>query len=94
MARRRPEVAVLESKVLEIFHYFNIEGGIDSIYGNWAVSQSGDVVNYLYSYPIFSIHLTDENWIEKLSDKSWFQIDCTSDLSNALERAMIISKNK
>ena len=37
-------------KVLEQFHYFNIQADIDSVYGNWAVSTDGDVVNCLYPY--------------------------------------------
>lgn len=34
-----------KKKVLEQFHYFNIQADVDSVYGNWAVSTDGDVVN-------------------------------------------------
>ncbi len=41
-----------KAKVLEQFHYFNIQSDIDSVYGNWAVSSDGDVVNSVYPYAI------------------------------------------
>lgn len=37
-----------ERKIKEIFHYFNIDSEIDSVYGNWAVAKSGDVVKRTY----------------------------------------------
>ena len=30
-------------KVLDLFHYFNIQADVDSVYGNWAVSKNGDL---------------------------------------------------
>lgn len=56
-------------KVIEQFHYFNIHADIESVYGNWAVSADGDVVNCLYPYAILSIHFNDINWIEKNENK-------------------------
>lgn len=56
-------------KILVQFHYFNINSEIDSVYGNWAVSKDGDVVNYLYPYAILAIHLKDINWFEKMKHK-------------------------
>lgn len=81
-------------KILEIFHYFNIESEIDSVFGNWAVSKNGDVVNYLYSYAIFSIHLNNSDWIRKLKNKVWFKSKCIEDLTNALDRAKKIVNEK
>ena len=52
-----------KAKVLEQFHYFNIQSDIDSVYGNWAVSSDGDVVNSVYPYAILSIHLCDSDWV-------------------------------
>ena len=52
-------------KILEQFHYFNIQSEVDSVYGNWAVSTDGDVVNSLYPYAILAIHFKDTNWMEK-----------------------------
>ncbi len=40
------------NKALEQFHYFNILADVDSVYGNWAVSKDGDVVNCLYPVAI------------------------------------------
>lgn len=40
------------NKIKEQFHYFNIQAEVDSVYGNWAVSTDGDVVNCLYPYAI------------------------------------------
>ena len=76
-----------ENKIKEIFHYFNIDSEIDSVYGNWAVSKNGDVVNCLYSYAILSIHLNDTDWKEKTKLKVWFKPECEDALQNALKRA-------
>ena len=56
-------------KILEQFHYFNIHADIDSVYGNWAVSTDGDVVNCLYPYAILAIHFKDTDWKEKMKTK-------------------------
>ena len=69
-------------KVLEQFHYFNIQADIDSVYGNWAVSTDGDVVNCLYPYAILAIHFRDVDWLEKMKKKIWFK--------PALKRAEIL----
>lgn len=75
------------TKIKEIFHYFNIESEVDSVYGNWAVSSRGDIVNYLYPFSIFAFHLKDDNWIEKMKGKSWFKPECEQSLEQALIRA-------
>lgn len=75
------------NKVLELFHYFNIQAEVDSVYGNWAVSKDGDVVNYLYPYAILAIHFKDSNWMEKMKTKVWFRPECEKDLRQALDRA-------
>ena len=75
------------SKVLEQFHYFNILADVDSVYGNWAVSTDGDVVNCLYPYAILAIHLSDTDWMEKMKAKVWFKPQCVEYLKKALERA-------
>lgn len=80
------------NKVLEQFHYFNIHGDIDSVYGNWAVSTEGDVVNCLYPYAILAIHLKDTNWKEKMKTKVWFRPECEEALNQALARAKVIHK--
>lgn len=74
-------------KVLEQFHYFNISSEIDTIYGNWAVSKAGDVVNGVYPYAILAIHFKDEDWMEKIRTKFWFKPECEDALKAALERA-------
>ena len=78
------------NKILEQFHYFNIRAGIDSVYGNWAVSKDGDVVNSVYPYAILVIHFRDTNWIAKMKTKVWFRPECEQDLQKALERAQSI----
>ena len=75
------------TKVKEQFHYFNIQADIDSVYGNWAVSTDGDVVNCLYPYAIFSIHLNGTDWIEKMKQKVWFKSESEEALEEALDRA-------
>lgn len=78
------------NKILEQFHYFNIRAGIDSVYGNWAVSKDGDVVNSVYPYAILAIHFRNTNWIAKMKTKVWFRPECEQDLQKALERAQSI----
>lgn len=81
------------NKILEQFHYFNIQADIDTVYGNWAVSTDGDVVNCLYPYAILSIHFNDINWIEKIKTKVWFKPECEESFRMALNRANEILNN-
>ncbi len=81
-------------KVLEQFHYFNIQADIDSVFGNWSVSTDGDVVNSVYPYAILAIHFKDADWTEKMKMKIWFKPECEDSLRKALNRAEeIIKKN-
>ena len=75
------------NKILEQFHYFNIQSEVDSVYGNWAVSKNGDVVNCLYPYAILSIHFADTDWMVKMRTKIWFKPECEESLQQALNRA-------
>ena len=83
-----------KEKIKEQFHYFNIQADVDSVYGNWAVSKDGDVVNYLYPYAVLAIHFSDIDWLEKIKKKVWFKPDCEISLKQALERAKEICNNK
>ncbi len=78
---------IKEQKALEQLHYFNISSEVDSVWGNWAVSKDGDVVNILFPYAILSIHLHDRDWMEHLQQKVWFKDICKQDLEKALKRA-------
>ena len=81
-------------KIKEQFHYFNIKAEIDSVYGNWAVSKDGDVVNSVYPYAILSIHLKETDWLGKMKTKVWFKTECEESLSQAVARAKeILIKN-
>lgn len=77
-------------KIIEQFHYFNINADIDSVFGNWAVTTNGDVVNCLYPYAIFAIHLREEDWVVKMKTKIWFKPGCEAALVDAIKRALII----
>ena len=81
-------------KVQEQFHYFNILADVDSVYGNWAVSKDGDVVNCLYPYAILAMHFKDADWLEKMKQKIWFKPECEDALRQALERANEIINKK
>ncbi len=83
-----------KEKIQEQFHYFNINAEIDSVYGNWAVSTDGDVVNSLYPYAILAIHLDDLDWLNKIKTKIWFKPECENALEQALSRAKEICKAK
>ena len=76
-----------KEKIIEQFHYFNIKADIDSVFGNWAVSTEGDVVNSVYPYAILAIHFKDVDWVEKMKSKVWFQPECEDALKLALNRA-------
>ncbi len=76
-----------KDKILEQFHYFNIQADIDSVYGNWAVSAEGDVVNCLYPYAILAIHFKDTDWMAKMKTKVWFKPECEAALKQALNKA-------
>ena len=80
------------NKIKEQFHYFNIQADVDSVYGNWAVSTDGDIVNCLYPYAILAIHFKDSNWMEKMKNKVWFKAEYEASLSQALARANDIIK--
>lgn len=81
-----------QEKIFEQFHYFNIHADIDSVYGNWAVSTVGDVVNSVYPYAVLSIHVADADWTETIKKKIWFRSECENDLKKALLRAKEILK--
>lgn len=83
-----------QNKVLEQFHYFNINSDVDSTYGNWAVSTGGDVINCLYPYAILAIHYNDCDWEMKLRQKVWFKPECEENLKQALRRAKEILSKK
>ena len=80
------------NKIKEQFHYFNIQAEIDSVFGNWAVSTDGDVVNCLYPYAILAIHFKDTDWMGKMKNKVWFRPECEDELSKALDKASEILK--
>ena len=80
-------------KIEEILHYFNIESEIDTVYGNWVVAKNGDIVNFLYPFAIFAIHLNDEEWLEKMKNKVWFKQECESNLRDAIKRANELLNN-
>ena len=83
-----------QDNILEQFHYFNIHSDIDSVYGNWAVSTDGDVVNCLYPYVILAIHFKDTDWMVKMKTKVWFKHECEEVLKQALSRAKQIYEKK
>jgi len=83
-----------ENKIKEQFHYFNIHAGVDSVYGNWAVSTKGDVVNSVYPFAVMSIHIVDTDWLEIIKNKSWFRPEYEESFIRALSRAQILVVNK
>ena len=84
----------INSKVKEQFHYFNIDSEVDSVFGNWAVSKDGDVVNSVYPYAILAIHLKDTDWMEKMKTKVWFKPECEEALQKAIKRALEIDNKE
>ena len=64
------------------------------MFGNWAVSREGDVVNSVFPYAILAIHLKDTDWIEKMKTKIWFRPECEDSLRHALRRAKEIQTRR
>ena len=81
------------NKIKEQFHYFNINTEVDSIYGEWAVSSKGDVVNSLYPFVIFSFKLHDCDWIQVIRERIWFEQESEQNFLKAMERADKIINN-
>ncbi len=92
MIREPSPDPLTHDKILEQFHYFNIQADVDSVFDNWAVSTDGDVINCLYPYPILAIHFKDDDWFEKIKEKFWFKPECEEALRNAMDRAKEIIK--
>jgi hypothetical protein len=82
------------NKVLEQFHYFNIQAEVDSVYGNWAVSKEGDVVNCVYPYAVLSIHINDVDWVARIRTKVWFKPESEEDFKKALKRAKTLTSKR
>lgn len=80
----------MNEKIEELLHYFNIHGGVDSVFGNWVVTKNGDVVNYVYPFAIFCIHLYDCDWNKRIEEKVWFKDSCKENLNKALKRACLL----
>ncbi len=83
-----------KEKIIEQFHYFNINSEIDSVFGDWAVSKEGDIVNILYPYVIFSFLLNEKDWKVEVESEVWFKLEYTNSLILALDRAKDIILKK
>ena len=62
-----------------MFDYYNIPFTNVQLFGNWAVNSFDDIVNYkkyycLFSYDITNSEMSREDWIEQISQKSFFDI--------------------
>ncbi len=79
----------MDEKIKDAFEYYNVKSGINKIYGDWAVSNDGDVINCQYMYPIYSYQIKndDEEWLSHMHEKTWFDQNCEMNFLSAMQRA-------
>lgn len=77
-----------------INHYlkesFNVTSGVAGQYGDWAVSNEGDIINIKRHYPIYSYQVNDDGWVLHLRDKTWFDKTTELNFLDAFEKACSI----
>lgn len=81
----------LKRRAEELFEHNRANTQVVNIFGDWAVNSDGDIINIndtCAKYPIFSNRQnlkSDEELIEHLNSKTWFDINQKTNLLEALE---------
>jgi hypothetical protein len=80
-------------KVKDVLDYYGVESGVHSIFGNWVISNDGDIVNVKHMYPIYSYTLVevDVNFRFNLKSKDWFDFEESTMFEIAYNKAIIIA---
>ena len=87
----------MDEHIKEVFDYYNVTSGVDSIFGDWVVSDEADVINVEKYYPIYTPQVQSGNldyWCEHLSKKTWFDASEERNFRKAYERAEEILQNR
>ena len=80
-------------KVKDVLNYYGVDSGVRSIYGNWVVSNDGDLVNIIHMYPIYSYALSrvDVGFRFNLMSKDWFDIEESIMFDLAYKKAIVVA---
>ena len=79
-----------QDKINEVFEFYNVQSDTDSVFGNWAVSKDGDVINLENMYPIYTYQVQStgvDEWVDHLTEKTWFDANEEKDLRKSYMRA-------
>lgn len=79
-----------QEDISKVFEYYEVPSEVDSIFGDWAVSKGGDVINIENRYPIYTKQVEStgiDEWVEHLAEKTWFNTNVENDFRNSYERA-------
>ena len=77
-------------EIKNVFDYYEVKSEVDSEYGDWVVSNDGDVINVEKKYPIYTSQVENgslNSWLEHMREKSWFDVHEDVDFQKAYKRA-------
>lgn len=85
---------VTEAKIKDVLDYYEVKSGVDAVFGNWVVSNEGDIINVEYPYPIYSYQLHNgyEDWHEHLQEKTWYDPIVANCFKQAFDCAISLAK--
>lgn len=81
---------VSKEQINDIFEYYEVHSGVDSVFDNWVVSREADVINVDKKYPIYTQQVKSEDVASKLGhmrEKTWFDSSEEENFLKAYERA-------
>ena len=79
-----------DKEIKHVFEYYEVPSGVDSIFGNWVVSEDADVINVERKYPIYTQQVKSQSidyWLDHMREKTWFNSPEEKDFIQAYERA-------
>ena len=80
----------MNDKILEQLHYFNIQSKVDSVYGDWVVTEDGDLVNFVYPFAILHVNIEECDWLIEIKRKSWYDLGTEKHFLSAFDKALKI----
>ena len=81
---------VTEDQIKEAFEGYEVKSEVDSVYGDWVVSNDADVINAAKHYPIYTPQVKAEgvnDWLDHMREKTWFDNVEESNFIDAYNRA-------
>lgn len=85
---------VTEAKINDVLDYYEVKSGVNTVFGNWVVSNEGDIINVEFTYPIYSAQLNYgyERWHEHLEEKTWYDATVANNFKLAFDCAIKLAK--